>query len=411
MKTNVVTYFTTLFICILSLVHSKAFALAEHVHALKTDQGYDFSALTSSVKHNRMVFLGEQTHGDSQAFKIKAELVKTLHQEHGFDVLAIESGFYDIAKIWQEMLQGKSLSEESIGSLFYMYAQSQELKPLFNYIERHAKSNRPLYIVGFDAQHSGRKAQKESISELIDFIAQGDPELLTSRQKIQLFTELEYLFQFNHKPRSSENLAEVQYTLAFLRHQLNSLDVVKSDDIFSRSDFWLNYIMSVESQVKTWWVHGRESTKGRATRNKRMGKTLNWIANDLFPNKKIMVWGHNIHVAKNISRLVQFPSSFDSMAADLRSQSHVVLLTSGKGTFRDWDLKTIHTIPAAKPNSLEASLAEFKASSLWLNLPYTSYGYDQKIKARIAEHNQLDVAIKLHADSIIYVDKEEPAQY
>jgi len=39
--------------------------------------------------------LGEQSHGEATTYETKIKLIKFLHQEMDFDILAIESGFYD----------------------------------------------------------------------------------------------------------------------------------------------------------------------------------------------------------------------------------------------------------------------------------------------------------------------------
>lgn len=58
----------------------------------------DLAALKQSLKDVTIVGLGEPIHHDGSAFKAETRLVKFLHQELGFRVIAFESGFYDCYK-------------------------------------------------------------------------------------------------------------------------------------------------------------------------------------------------------------------------------------------------------------------------------------------------------------------------
>jgi len=47
------------------------------------------------LKDKRIVFLGENAHGVSEFTTMKARLIRYLHEELGFDVLAFESNVAD----------------------------------------------------------------------------------------------------------------------------------------------------------------------------------------------------------------------------------------------------------------------------------------------------------------------------
>ncbi|HEX3933863.1 MAG TPA: erythromycin esterase family protein, partial [Puia sp.] len=121
----------------------------------------DLAGLRAAVGDARIVLLGEQTHGEGTTFQAKIRLIEFLHEKMGFDVLAFESGFYDCARIWENVEAGGRVPDEVTGSLFYMYATSVQMGDLFGYIQGAVSSKRPLVITGFDSQHTGVKSKTQ----------------------------------------------------------------------------------------------------------------------------------------------------------------------------------------------------------------------------------------------------------
>ena len=61
----------------------------------------DLQGLRAALGPHRVVLLGEHSHGDGAAFAVKSRLVAFLHQNLGFDVLALEAPIYDCMAAWQ----------------------------------------------------------------------------------------------------------------------------------------------------------------------------------------------------------------------------------------------------------------------------------------------------------------------
>jgi erythromycin esterase-like protein len=97
----------------------------------KTSQNpYDLESLRELIADMRIVLLGEQTHGDGATFDAKVELIKFLHDELGFDIVAFESplyGIYKANKLSENIKNNHDLLNESVFGIWSNTKQYQQL--------------------------------------------------------------------------------------------------------------------------------------------------------------------------------------------------------------------------------------------------------------------------------------------
>ncbi len=124
--------------------------------------------------------LGESAHGTAEFSTAKTRLIKFLHREMGFDVVAFESS-----------MSGCDAANRRIGALPPVLVMrscafgtwhTQEALGLFEYLDAERRAGRRLDLAGFDIQNSsgyGRQAIAARFEVLLELTA---PDLIPGMQ-------------------------------------------------------------------------------------------------------------------------------------------------------------------------------------------------------------------------------------
>src|SRR5690606_16881383 len=97
----------------------------------------DFSKLAflkSELEHADIVLLGEPSHS-SKYYDIKIQLVKYLHEHLNFDVLAFESGLYQMETANSNIKNGESIDSSFENSLFPIWTSKEEFQQIYIYLD------------------------------------------------------------------------------------------------------------------------------------------------------------------------------------------------------------------------------------------------------------------------------------
>lgn len=90
--------------------------------------------LIDHIGDKKIVSIGEDTHGTSQFYRLRAELTKTLIQDKGFKTLVLENPYDDIELLFIKLDSG-NLEELMKMHLFSIY-QTEEMKAFFKLVKR-----------------------------------------------------------------------------------------------------------------------------------------------------------------------------------------------------------------------------------------------------------------------------------
>lgn len=247
----------------------------------------DLQFLKELWKDKKLILLGEQSHGEGTVFEAKVRLIKFLHEEMGFEIVAFESGLYDNYKAYQELNSVKAGGKIPLyESILPIWSDAREVEELVDYIQQESKGDTPLRVTGFDFFTSDYKWDFwEELQQLVQLPGESWPVL-----EEVFFGNAEMLAQ---NPIDSARFFE-----------LSAQVMTQLEKSSTRSDHH-----KLIAQAYLGWQKGtiyeieQEQGKEIPTQNPRdawMAQNLIFLSK-LYPGKKIIGWGASFHFADNIT--------------------------------------------------------------------------------------------------------------
>ncbi|WP_206483883.1 erythromycin esterase family protein [Thalassotalea sp. G2M2-11] len=346
-------YFNLLSSCLLLLCFLPAIAQTQltlspfTTVSLTDDQDFsDLSQFGKQIRNKNIVYLDELTHGEHEVFALKSRLVKYLHQQHGFDVLLLESGFFDVQEIWKNTQQ--SLASQALGNVFFAYAKDQAFLSLLNYIDQQRASSNPLAVTGFDGRLSGEQSIKHFVHRLKSQL----DKLPQAQQLLANWPVFSKMLQASiaRKPLSFSN----NETKGLLQHGYHIIDALIAADkqpqldspaYFARLLAGVLRLIEVDYQIRRFDEHDLV-----------MANNIDWLLTHVYPNKKVIIWGHYVHVNKQGYITNRYHNVATALASKYASKSYHVNIAGLSGSYRNYIDGSVNQLPLIDKPHLAADL-------------------------------------------------------
>lgn len=394
---------STIYFIISNLV---AIAQSFNPISLNLNEGNDFSFLKSELKGVSIIMLGEKTHNDGNIFELKTDIIKYLHREMGFNVIAFESGTFELWKAQREIKKGVDTKTAIENSVFSVWSKTKEFQ---SFVEFFDENKNKLKLYGFDNQITGVYGEKELLKELYNYCK--IHQFLFDLNQLDLELLLESMFYsgiFDEK-----DITYQKYNTALISLQNDILEKTNDEDHFFWSQIIKNlislgedYYYSKESIISTFNVNLNDNL-----RDKQMAKNLlDYIK--VHPNEKIICWGANAHFVNNMSSITSpIIKKFKPMGSYLKDKLKTNLYSLALVTAQDsiklggeWNKTPI------EPLSFEAYLKNIKSSYAFISSNQEAMKY--KIKNRLfSPITFINAQLSLLHDGYLYVDKVIPSSF
>jgi len=267
--------------------------LAKHAHEFDSidfddDDFEDLEAFGKAAGNARIVMLGEQTHSDGTTFLAKARLVRYLHEEMDFDVLAFEGGLYDMHRAWQRIKDGER-ARTAVGA----WSTTREIGRLIDYVGERADRRRPLELAGVDCIFSAVSGNRV-VDDLVAFLAAHRIETDTIPEWQRFRTTLERMAGGSPQWKATEE--EQRLVLS----TIDALAARIAATVGREATFWRQALKSTKAFTQFRFLM-QENAAGTDPnlRDAAMADNLLWLAREAFPERKIIVWAATFHNLRN----------------------------------------------------------------------------------------------------------------
>ncbi|OPJ59878.1 erythromycin esterase family protein [Clostridium oryzae] len=324
----------------------------------------DLAFLKPLLKGKTVVALGENFHRVAEYSSMKVRIIKYLHEKLGYDVVAFETCFGDAAVV-NENIDSMSSNQAMINSL-HMIWHSKETAKLFDYIKEQKKTKHPLYLAGYDNQPTSLYFN-QVVSYWVGSLDKnrGDEFSKFDLQYIQdCYSVINKYGEDSYKHKDILKDIETKYKpkyddiIKFMEDNKEKLISYHSDKnhIYEATIRYLKQRMSFVRQS----MYG--TVQSYTYRDKLMAANYEWLTKVMYPGKKVILWAHNDHIAKNTSKIQQkgnkkWISSFTSMGEMLNkklgNKEYVLGLYMNRGRAAEIETGKVFNIKPMPKGSME----------------------------------------------------------
>ncbi|WP_340007677.1 erythromycin esterase family protein [Paenibacillus sp. FSL K6-0276] len=407
----------------------------QEIKSLTSSDYKDLAFLKPILKDKTVVSLGENFHRVAEYSSMKTRLIKYLHEELDFDVIAFESGLGDSFMTYENA--GTWTSQQMMERSIFPIWHSKETLNLFDYIKKKQGTNDPLYLAGYDMQFTS--------GYLTQFIAgwiakvdkdQGENYFNFEMQAMTDFYKV--LNQYGMDDSHPEAKAEIKKVKDAYEPKYKALIQFIQENKEQLAAAYPADPRMVDIAVKTladrvkFIEMGMYDTKeSYEFRDRIMADNVEWLMKVMYPGKKVILWAHNDHLAKNTSKIEtkeqgKWINSFTSMGEllhkKLKDKVYVMGLYMNSGKASTITTQKIFDIQPMPKGSLEqlmmqsgykiafADLSKHKSpnkNNAWMFKPI--YASEDGMTSEIIMPMSMRFIPKEQYDGIIVFDKvKEP---
>lgn len=264
---------------------------------LRSDDFSDLEFLKPLLADCRIVQLGENTHGVREYNLLKDRIVRYLHEELNFTVLAFESDLYHCYTA--DRAAASATAKQTMTRSIFGVWHTEDLIPLFELIRTSRGSKHPLRLAGFDIQPIGpnKESRPAFLASAVDAVGADYVAEVLALDRLFLDVYARGVRERREFFRSAagqqmaadyDRLAETLTPIAAGAREEQS--AVERDRVRVARQVAVSLAAYIRQQAA---LTTRDYVE---IRDRGMAANLKFLAEELYPDAKIIVWAHNFHV-------------------------------------------------------------------------------------------------------------------
>lgn len=389
------------------------------IESIEPDQEMttDLMFLNQELEGVEIVLLGEQGHGDGSTFLAKTRVIKFLHEQQGFNVLAFESGLADCYRVWEAIQNGAdSLGVFDLG-IFPVWAKSRQVQPLFEYILEQSKTDHPLILAGFDMQPTGSLLSPlDRYDEINEFLSLNFGNNWSDRypQFHSVYENIPRVFQ---SPLSKEGDRKLRQEIKFLTAELMAIEGNVKSQVMAR------YLENIYATITLFSKADLQDPSNTPhifnIRDKSMEENFSLLKEKVYPGEKIIAWGANSHFGYGRALL----GSFEGMEApqqamipagqylkiDFQDRLYTLAFTSAGGMYGSMNAEPFD-LGLAKQGSLERQIQKLGHNYAFLSLRNKEL-LGKRLVTRAYGHSEMSGVWSLMADGLFFINSMDASEF
>ena len=381
------------------------------IRSLITENYEDLKCMDQYFNGIRIVQLGESNHGTKEYNLIKVRLIKYLHEVHGFNVIAFESGFFDCAMA-NINAENSSIEETVTTSIFNVW-QTEELVNLFYYMKY--RTNLELKLAGFDCQDLNYNNNNLNRALLLkEYAAYID----ASTANLLYLNDIEVTHYMNNADSLLANRgiykAKVNNAINYIVGNYSSI----LDSLQGETDMLqilLRSLINTRANIdKKYFILDSDSMKSFAIRDSAMAANIVYLLEEMYPNEKIIIWSHNAHINYDLDNYTTFLwDGVRFMGNWLHEyyygEIYTIALYSLRGEF-GWANDVYPLVLPTSKNAIETICYGMDKKYLFFDIknhpssPGNAW-FDEMIYARQFDKYFDEIYLRKEFDGVIFLDK------
>jgi len=332
------------------------------------------SFLERSVREASIVQLGESIHVTAEFPRARLQLVRYLHEQMGFDVLALE-GSLTQAWLAQEHLYRSSEPvdrriEQAQRLGWFKLWNTVEMRELMAYIELSRQTPRPLYLTSFDVQ-TGASAEfgmgQSVLTSLVESLESfGTPPPAVHATKNELVAALAPVVQCPIGDPSGLGSARAPAASAIDAIE-TWIDAITPAVMRERLAAHLAALRLIPDNLRDHVTLCEHATSWQKTRDELNADNALQLREQVSAAHKIILWAHHSHVGYNANG-TRIPSMGQHIRERVGREVYTVGLFAGGGQFLDVAPLSVHRLPALNKVGVERLLDAVGGQSYFVDL-------------------------------------------